>query len=70
MQQYGFHCLRGSLFSRERLGHDAFVDPDDVLGDLSMTITHNEYGDVLDGLTVLEGTLPGPDGSEDGDEVI
>jgi len=70
MQQYGFHCLRGSLLSRERIHHDAFDDPGDVLGDLSMTITHNEYGDVLDGLTVLEGTLPGPDGSEDGDEMV
>lgn len=70
MQQYGFHCLRGTIMTRERLGHDAFEDPEDVLGDLSVTITHNEYGDTLDGLTVLEGTIPGPDGSEDGDEIV
>lgn len=70
LQQYGFQCLRGTLIARERIHHDAFVDPDDVLGDMAMTITHNEYGDTLDGLPVLEGTLPGPDGSEDGDEVI
>jgi len=69
-EQYGYPVLRGVFTARERVGHDTFEDPGDLLGDMSMTITHNEYGDVLDGLTVLEGTLPGPDGSEDGDEVI
>lgn len=67
-EQYGFPTLRGTIVARERVSGDSFEDPGDILGDIDVTITHNEYGDVSDGLTILEGVLPGPDGSEDGDE--
>ena len=69
-EQYGFPTLRGTIIARERIGADTFEDPDDILGDITFTITHNEQGDVANGLDVLEGVFPAPDGSEDGDEVV
>lgn len=70
LQQYGIHTLRGTILAKEKILLDSFVDPDDALGDLSMTFTHNEQGDTNNGMVLLEGTLPGPDGSCDGDELV
>jgi hypothetical protein len=42
--QYGFPALTGTIMTKELIGHDTLVDPDDVAFDTTLSAYTNEEG--------------------------
>jgi hypothetical protein len=68
-EQYGFMTLRATIMSRERVGADTPEDPADVNDGLAADIKVSELG-LDDPVAYMTRWLAGPDGSQDGDEVL
>lgn len=60
--QYGFPALTGTIMTKELIGHDTLVDPDDVAFDTTMSIYTNEEGNPLDQALFSEIVVPMPTG--------
>jgi hypothetical protein len=60
--QYGFPALHGTIMTKERIGHDSLVDPDDVAFDMAMDIYTNEEGDAQNLALFSQSVVPAPTG--------
>ncbi len=59
-----YPTLLGQIVVHERINLDTQLDPDDVFGDIYVTIDTDEAGDENNVTEYLTGIVPGPDGSE------
>lgn len=60
--QYGFPAIRATIMTKELVGHDTVVDPDDVAFDTTMSIYTNEDGNAQDLALFSESVVPMPTG--------
>lgn len=60
--QYGFPALRATIMTKELIGHDTLVDPDDVAFDTTMSIYTNEEGDAQNLALFTESVIAAPTG--------
>lgn len=60
--QYGFPAIRATIMTKELIGHDSLVDPDDVAFDMAMDIFTNEDGDAQNLDLFSQSVVPAPTG--------
>jgi hypothetical protein len=63
----GYPVLFGTVLVKEVVESEQFEETD-RMPDITATINTNESGDFADTIEFMQGVLPAPDGSEDGDE--